>query len=574
MHLRDYMKIKCLTITSGIVDTGEGMHRKWTSLALTIGLVGLGMVCPKVVRAVTYYISTTGSDQNEGTSTDAPWATIQKAADIADDGDTVQIMAGTYNQKFAPKNSGTSAAPITYMAYPGAAVTIDGTGISLSNTSPPEGLITINGFSYIKIQGLTVANSTVDGVSIRPSSNGVRPSYIEITNMKVNNTLQEGIYSRSGDYITISNNSINYVNYSSGISFWWCDHVFADHNTIVNAHVQAEGGGGHEETLSVASTTNFEISNNDISMTLAGYLGNEGIDVKQNSRYGKVHHNYVHDYQPQGGGIYLDAYDAVSPGLDTVDVYNNYLRNTADGITAGSEQGGTGQNINIYNNRVYHVGSVGIGIPHRVNEGVRGNINIYNNTIYQAINNGGAGIYITSTSLFGKIRIRNNVVYFNNWNGGITAGSAAVLPYIEADHNLVYGPKECSQEYPGCIEISNNPTGWPLIFGNTTADPKFVNLTTPDLHLQSTSPAINTGVDLRPLVAWDADGKARPIGTAFDIGAYEFGTQPIPTVMPVPGDQDADQDVDYLDMLKFIRDQLQTISIFNFNTLVKNFGIH
>jgi hypothetical protein len=45
---------------------------------------------------VTYYVSTSGNDNNAGTLA-APWRTIQKAANTVQAGDTVQVRAGTYN---------------------------------------------------------------------------------------------------------------------------------------------------------------------------------------------------------------------------------------------------------------------------------------------------------------------------------------------------------------------------------------------------------------------------------------------------------------------------------------------
>ncbi|MGD0613722.1 MAG: choice-of-anchor Q domain-containing protein [Anaerolineales bacterium] len=52
-------------------------------------------------------------------------------------------------------------------------------------------------------------------------------------------------------------------------------------------------------------------------------------------------------------------------------------------------------------------------------------------------------------------------------------------------------------------------------------DPKFVNPTGADFHLQSGSPAIDAG---SPLNAPDSDfdGNARPRGAGYSIGAYEY----------------------------------------------------
>jgi hypothetical protein len=66
-----------------------------------------------------------GSDANPGTLAQ-PFATIQHAANVAHAGDVVNIRAGVYRETVTPPNSGTSAAPITFRAYNGESVTLDG----------------------------------------------------------------------------------------------------------------------------------------------------------------------------------------------------------------------------------------------------------------------------------------------------------------------------------------------------------------------------------------------------------------------------------------------------------------
>ena len=85
----------------------------------------LSQVLGSFASGTTYYVSPTGSDTDPGTESQ-PWKTIQKAADTLSAGDTVYIKAGTYQERVVPQNSGSAGIYITYSAYSGDTVTIDG----------------------------------------------------------------------------------------------------------------------------------------------------------------------------------------------------------------------------------------------------------------------------------------------------------------------------------------------------------------------------------------------------------------------------------------------------------------
>jgi len=63
---------------------------------------------------------------------------------------------------------------------------------------------------------------------------------------------------------------------------------------------------------------------------------------------------------------------------------------------------------------------------------------------------------------------------------------------------------------------------------NVTLEPTFVGggeLPVQNLQLQGTSPGVNSGTALAQ-VTEDFSGGARPSGSAYDMGAFEFGAQP------------------------------------------------
>lgn len=85
---------------------------------------------PLKPQGTVYYVAPGGDEGNPGTL-EHPWQTIQQAADTLVAGDTVYIRAGSYHERVVPLNSGSVAAGITYTAYPGETVTLDGSGVTL-----------------------------------------------------------------------------------------------------------------------------------------------------------------------------------------------------------------------------------------------------------------------------------------------------------------------------------------------------------------------------------------------------------------------------------------------------------
>jgi len=96
-----------------------------------------------------YFVSTTGNDTNSG-SVSAPFATINKAAEIAMAGDSICIKNGTYIQSsiIKPANSGVANGPITYYAETPNAVIINGQS-TIPTIASREGLIHILGKSHL-----------------------------------------------------------------------------------------------------------------------------------------------------------------------------------------------------------------------------------------------------------------------------------------------------------------------------------------------------------------------------------------------------------------------------------------
>lgn len=75
-----------------------------------------------------YYVAPLGNDTDSG-SVDAPFRTINHAAEQAQAGDIILVHGGTYREWVNPSRGGTATAPITFKAVPGEKATIKGSAV-------------------------------------------------------------------------------------------------------------------------------------------------------------------------------------------------------------------------------------------------------------------------------------------------------------------------------------------------------------------------------------------------------------------------------------------------------------
>jgi hypothetical protein len=405
-------------------------------------------------------------------------------------GDTVYVKAGTYNENVKPERSGSEGNWITYSVYPGDKVSIDGNGINVG--SDFYGLVGIYNKSYIEFNGFEVFRSNQHGVAIHYECH-----YINLKNLTIHETQLSGIF----------------ASYNYGPTKNMVTDILIDNCELYNTNFTP-----NQESLTLIAVNRFEIKNCKVHDVQGNYSASfprqNGIDVKVGCDNGSIHDNEIYN---SFDGIYIDTGDAASQNIS---IYNNRVHNNLGaGITLGSERTPYSSitNVNVYNNLVY-LNTVGfLSDYYPTDHPFISNFRLINNTFYKNDKNNGIPYYeirlAAPYSYSGQINyvdcvIRNNIIVGKYAGSGLIIYDGYDSGGVIIDHNLFYD---------ALGYYSSNKYGTNYIQEN----PALVNPDGGNFQLQSNSPALNAG-SATGVPATDYSNSARPQGTGYDIGAYEY----------------------------------------------------
>jgi len=114
--------------------------------------------------AATYWVAPDGSDSNNGTSSNTPFATPQKAVTLSalTAGDKIYVRGGTYslNAQVKPGKTATAANPIKLWAYPGEQPIFDFAAMTGSNKALDVRR------DYWHVRGIKVKNAPSNGIFV------------------------------------------------------------------------------------------------------------------------------------------------------------------------------------------------------------------------------------------------------------------------------------------------------------------------------------------------------------------------------------------------------------------------
>jgi hypothetical protein len=362
------------------------------------------------------------------------------------------------------------------------------------------------------------------------------------------------VYLDSKDYVTVENLELKHANLD-GVRL-----ATAGNNLTVNACDINNNYAWGVNAYCTSQNENGVISNSEIS-----YNGGSGISLNRSKNWtitgNSVHHNCQltdnETYHAYSAGIKLNPQvTCLGNIIEHNTIYSNGVGlAVSEGLGIWIDTNGAGNIVRynlIYSNNY-------LGIKNERTSSTQIYYNIIHSTTYPNSTSGsGAGLYITGDNdgdggPANSNLVYNNVLYGNYWGiivygddtsenccsgnlvkNNISTGSTVSELFAwgggqnDGTHGTgnVYTYNCFGAEKANFVNWggSNKSTydAWETAYGATTssieADPAFVSTVTPDFHLLSTSPCINSGTDVG--LTTDYAGKGI-IGTP-DIGAYEF----------------------------------------------------
>jgi hypothetical protein len=460
-----------------------------------------------------FYVSPAGNNANSGTLT-MPWQTVQYALDRAVAGCTIYLMGGTYNENLTAVVSGWGTSPITLTNYNNQYAVINGAS---GNGNP---LLEINNISSFIVKGIEFANYNMNnarGILVHGNSDN-----IQLLNNKIHDI---HFSSNPNDIPNASTNAQPII-------------VLGDHSTIPVTGLVIKGNEifncrtGYSEAVAVnGNVDGFTISENivynisNIGIDIIGHEGTCSDASLDQARNGTVKWNKTfscYSLYATSAGIYSDgARDCV--------IENNLSYTNGWGIEVGCENiGKTSSGIIVRNNIVHdntHGGIVIGGYDYPSGSGKVINSLVNNNTVSANTQNGNASGDIV-VSYCESVTIKNNIV---NSSGTFPALVIESNPAgLAINFNLYYSSQNLS--FVSVLFTYNSLNAWTSATGQDQSslqtNPLFVNASSNNFHLISTSPAIDRGDTIYQIGMGetDMDTMSRLQNGRIDIGADEFGT--------------------------------------------------
>ncbi len=511
-------------------------------------LLSMNLVIIGNAWSTTYYVATTGSNSNNGTSLSTPWKTLAYAANHVNAGDIVYVKAGNYgNDSIVLSKACPAGTPISFIGYkltPGDAPNLY---VSYKSSLDNDIIPSLDANLLPLLNGGNRTSKT--GIKLHSSE------YVIVKNFQITN-YRAGLYAWGANHLTLNNiltlntgdpassysgkgiligSFANYNTIKNCIVINSCAEalsIYGNHNNVNNSRVYCNENG----TTQGASTDYYIVvagDNNTISGCYIERIGNllhpgHGIGVK-----GYYQGNTIINCKAvniRGGGFYVNHRGAKN---------NTFINCISDGkVSSGGDGVGfrisNGASNNLFKNCTSTDCSAAIRFLDGMEDGeaqYAGRHNKFINCIF--INSDTAIDFYLSfytnppynpiiSPVDSNIFV-NCTFYKANYlfhTGKENANNEMINCIISDVTNLKFGLESLNFAYSFC-DFYNNGFPIPEGGGNMASNPLFVNAAGGNFNLQTTSPCIDRGTSLA-CVTNDYADTTRPKGCYYDMGAYEF----------------------------------------------------
>jgi hypothetical protein len=321
------------------------------------------LLCLAAIQATAqsdYYVSANGSNTGNG-SINSPWATIGYASTKVGPGATVHVAAGSYTGSFNTRASGTSSAPLTYVAdtanFSGP-VNCAQVAANHGNLSTCARLTGVGGTTwtnygnYVRIQGFDVTGPGINGIYTEGTSTLISGNHVhDMMTSTCNSNGGSGINLNGTNAMVVGNyvhnigpypsacgfiqgiyflqaggyayNNISFDNSGFGIQLWH----YPAHISLLNNTLFKNASGG----IVLGTDDNFTVDYISASNNLIAYNGGDGISEQGGSSSSVGIHNLYTNNLVYGnaGSISLMNGRTATGTVDSPPQFVNYTGNTS-----------------------------------------------------------------------------------------------------------------------------------------------------------------------------------------------------------------------------------------------------
>lgn len=428
--------------------------------------------------AANYYVAKNGNNSNPGTEA-RPWLTIQRAVDAAVAGDTIQVKAGTYNERIVLRNSGNATQGfINLQNFSGDKPVLDGRGLGNGD------MVFGQNVSYVKIQGFHIKGHIGAGIVFYGAG-----SHIEIRNNEISDQKHLRVH---GHAILISAQSW------PGPVYHTITDVIIDGNYIHDVSTGDQQSGTWNEALTLAfDVRKFQITNNVIDNTnfaAIDLIGKGNNWTKSGEKYphqGIIAHNQVRNSGRRGehSAIYIDG------AKEVVIEHNRLYDNAGHGIMINSEANDfIPRRIIVRRNESWNNLSNLTPSPGNPNTKAE-QIRVVHNVLYSP-KSGRANV----TFFHGdNVVLKNNIFLHNNVSaadyGGLQVSHHQGTSRPTLDNNDYFPPDLWKFQYRGrhFINLWLYQSGSGQDLNSISENPLFVDAKAGNFQLRAGSPVIGAG---------------------------------------------------------------------------------